>query len=304
MFEALPLVVEAPGELSTLFAAADVAAKQWDLPQPSLIRIGANAVFACEGTILRIGRATTSMERALRFAERLAATGIRVAMPARRGSIELDNGLSVTAWQRIEADPNAAVDWRIVGEMVARVHAIDPATVDHPLPFCGDLPWWDVDAMMSEVDADVVDDVARTGMRQCLDAHGWWVEACRSEPMSLCHGDVHPGNVLVDSGGPVLIDWDLLCVGPAEWDHAALSRWTDRWGGDPGIYEAFDAGYSAVAADRVDTVVCAAIAEMRLLVATLMRLRWARADPAHASEATSRLAYWRGDPDAPVWLAQ
>ncbi len=304
MFEALPLVVEAPGELSTLLAAADVAAKQWDLQAPSLIRIGANAVFGCGDTILRIGRATTSMERALRFAERLAAAGIRVAMPARRDSIELDNGLSVTAWQRIDVDPSAPVDWQIVGAMVARVHAIDPATVDHPLPFCGDLPWWDVDTLMSELDADIVDGAARTGMRRCLDNHGWWVEASRSEPMSLCHGDVHPGNVLVDSGGPVLIDWDLLCVGPVEWDHAALRRWTDRWGGAPGIYEAFEAGYSAVAANRVDAVLCAAIAEMRLLVATLMRLRRARADPAHVAEAKSRLDYWRSEPDAAMWQAQ
>ena len=34
-----------------------------------------------------------------------------------------------------------------------------------------------------------------------------------------------------------------------------------------------------------------------------MRLRAGRADPAAMPEAQLRLAYWRGDPDAPTWTA-
>ena len=47
-----------------------------------------------------------------------------------------------------------------------------------------------------------------------------------------------------------------------------------------------------------------AIAELRLVAATLMRLRAGRHDPAAMPEAQRRLAYWRGDPDAPTWRAQ
>jgi aminoglycoside phosphotransferase (APT) family kinase protein len=37
---------------------------------------------------------------------------------------------------------------------------------------------------------------------------------------SLCHGDFHPGNVLVTDGGPVVIDWTNASRGPAMADFA------------------------------------------------------------------------------------
>jgi hypothetical protein len=43
---------------------------------------------------------------------------------------------------------------------------------------------------------------------------------------------------------------------------------------------------------------------MRNVVATLMRVRAGRTDPAAAAEAQRRLRYWRGDTDAPQWTAQ
>jgi Ser/Thr protein kinase RdoA (MazF antagonist) len=89
----------------------------------------------------------------------------------------------------------------------------------------------------------------------------------------VCHGDVHPGNVIQSADGPVLLDWDLLCRGPAAWDHAPLMTWTERWGGEPGIYEAFAEGYGR--SMRGD-LVAQAIAELRLVAATLMRLLAAR----------------------------
>jgi hypothetical protein len=41
-------------------------------------------------------------------------------------------------------------------------------------------------------------------------------------PATLVHGDVHPGNVLVDAGQPTLIDWGSTRVGPAALDLANL----------------------------------------------------------------------------------
>ena len=42
-------------------------------------------------------------------------------------------------------------------------------------------------------------------------------------PPALLHGDVHPGNVIVHAGRPVLIDWGNSRVGPAALDLANLA---------------------------------------------------------------------------------
>lgn len=297
MFEPAPLVVEAPSDVATLVEAAERASAEWGLPAPSLVRIGSNGVFTAGDVVLRVGVATAPMGVALAFAERVSALGVRAARPARRDWLEFPGSLSVTAWQRIDFDPGAAVDWERVGAMIRVVHSIDPETVDHPVPFCGDFPWWDFAALL---DAASYDPPAHRLLTELVERHRWWYPAARGAVPTLCHGDVHPGNVLVAVDGPVLIDWDLLCVGPPEFDHAALTTQTDRWGAAPGIYEAFAAGCG----EPVDPAMLEALSELRLVAATLMRLRRARVDPFAAPEAERRMRYWRGDPDAPVWEAQ
>ena len=80
-----------------------------------------------------------------------------------------------------------------------------------------------------------------------------------------------------------------------------MMTWATRWGGLPGEYEAFAAGYGQ--SMRGDGQ-AEAIAELRLVAATLMRVLAGRRDPAAAAEAERRLRYWRGEPDAPQWTAQ
>ena len=77
--------------------------------------------------------------------------------------------------------------------------------------------------------------------------------------------------------------------------------WTERWGGEPEIYETFASGYGR--SFRADPV-AEAIAELRLVAATLMRVRAARTSPDALAEAEARLRYWRGAIDAPQWHAQ
>jgi Ser/Thr protein kinase RdoA (MazF antagonist) len=127
------------------------------------------------------------------------------------------------------------------------------------------------------------------------------VIASRSQSGVVCHGDVHPGNVLQTADGPVLLDWDLLCHGPAGWDHGPMMTWTERWGGAPGIYEDFAEGYGESLRGQP---LAEAIAELRLVAATLMRVRAGRADASAMPEAERRLRWWRGDPGAPTWQAQ
>ena len=117
----------------------------------------------------------------------------------------------------------------------------------------------------------------------------------------VCHGDVHPGNIIQSANGPVLLDWDLACHAPAAWDHAMLLTWSAVWGGDSSAYERFAAGYGQSLADDP---LAPSLAVMRNVTATLMRVKAGRTDSAADAEAQRRLQFWRGDPAAPSWNAQ
>lgn len=293
-----PFVVEPPGDAVRVRRLAEHAASVWGLPEPELMRVGMNALYvAGDEVVIRIGRPTSDPGGALRLAELLRAHGIRVPTFVRAAAI-IDGPLAAMAIAREHTA--GEIDWPSVGEMVARVHAIDPSTIDpfYPVPRCTTFPWWQFDGLLADV-ADLLDDTARRGIIEAIMRHREWPARAASRWV-LCHGDVHPGNVLATAGGAVLIDWDLLCRGPVGWDHAPLLTWAERWGGEPGLYERFATGYGASL--RSETT-AEAIAELRLVAATLMRLRSGRSDPAAAVEAEQRLRFWRGDPDAPAWQA-
>jgi Ser/Thr protein kinase RdoA (MazF antagonist) len=184
--------------------------------------------------------------------------------------------------------------------MIAALHALPPPVDAAVLPWCGDFPWWRFDQFAAPILAEL-DAEAAAGLERALHRHAGWVAAARSGPLVVCHGDVHPGNVVATDTGPVLLDWDLSCIGPAAWDHAPLMTWSERWGGAPGIYDAFAAGYGR--SMRGDEL-AESLAELRLVAATLLRVRAGHDDPAAAAEAQQRLRHWRGDPDAPPWNAQ
>lgn len=293
----LPFVVEPAGDPALAAEAAAAAAHRWRLPDPVLIRSGMNALFAAgDDVVLRVGRPTAEPRAAVWLAAELARHGIRVPRHTRPDPYVHPPFAVFAVVRERSVGP---VDWRGVGEMVARLHRIDPRLVvgHHPAPPCSSFPWWDFDRLLDDV-GDLLDRPARRGIEAALHRHRGW--ASRGERIVLCHGDVHPGNVIQTADGPALLDWDLLCVGPIGWDHGPLMTWTERWGGEPGIYDAFAAGYGRSL--RGDPV-AEAVAELRLVAATLMRLRAGRHDERAATEAAARLRYWRGDPDAPAWRA-
>lgn len=273
---------------SEVHAAAMAAARAWGYPQPELLRHGMAGVFAAGAdVVLRVGPARAA---AVAPAEELLAAGVRVPRPLRHEQFA-HGAWSVTAVERVHAE--GSIDWEAVGEMVARVHGLPVRA----LPWCGEFAWWQFDDVLGDVAADI-DDVALAALRDAVRRSTPLLDAARHGPLVVCHGDVHPGNVVPTRAGPVLLDWDQVCLGPAAWDHAALLTWTERWGGEAGMYEAFSAGYGrSVRGDRL----AEALAELRLVAATAMRVRAGRADPAAAAEASRRLRWWRGEPDAPAW---
>lgn len=286
--------------MTDLAKATDVAtraAAHWGLDPPALVRAGMNAIFRAGDEVLRVGTPTVDPQVSLELAGVLCATGLRIAMPQRDDAF-VDGDIVVTAWERLvpTADP---IDWRSVGEMVRLVHALEPADVPagYPLPAPTSFAWWDFEQLFDET-GPLLDDAAEAGLRAAVDRWPRWREMRGGV---VCHGDVHPGNVVMTQRGAVLIDWDLLCIAPPGWDHGPMMTWAARWGGRPGGYERFAAGYGR--SMRGDPS-AEAFAELRLVAATLMRLKASLRDPAARPEAERRLRFWRGDPDAPPWHAQ
>jgi hypothetical protein len=276
-------------------ALAAAAARRWGLPLPALVRAGMNSLYvAGDEAMVRVGPSSFGAMAEAAWLGLVSAHGIRV--PRLLHDIVEYDGVCVAAIQRVH--PSGVVDWREVGAMVRRVHGIDPNDVPG-LPSCIDFPHWRIEAVLDDV-GELVDPSALDGMRRCLQRWDGWRGAAL-EASVVCHGDVHPGNVLPTADGPVLLDWDLRCMAPAGWDHSALLTWSERWDGEPGMYESFSEGYGRSLRGEW---MAEAFAELRLLVATLMRLRASRTSPTAAAEAERRLAYWRGDSDAPRWQPQ
>jgi len=260
-----------------------------------------NALFAVTGEpiVLRVGHATAPASAGHALVGGLIEAGIPTPAPVAGWSLDI-GGFAVTAWERVRR-ARRAVDWEAVGATVRAVHRLEPSTLpeDYPMPSPAAFPWWDFAALLADVGGEI-DEPARGGLEAAIERNDWWRDALATDAV-VCHGDVHPGNVLAGPRGPLLVDWDLLCWAPPAWDHAMLTSYAERWGGEPGVYPRFAEGYGASFAGDPLTQ---ALAELRNVAATLMRVRAGRTDAAAAAEAARRLRYWRGERDAPAWQAQ
>jgi hypothetical protein len=291
-----PFVVTPPSSHPDAVEAAFAAARWWGLPSPTHLRTGMNALFtAGDDVLLRVGHVGAAGSAAVELYDVLAENGIRTPRHLHRVPFEVG---AYTVFAHRREHHTGVVDWCAVGEMVERLHRIAPDEIPsaYPQPWCGSFPWWDFPFMLDEV-GGLIDDRALEAMRHTLAQDGRWPELVEDDV--VCHGDLHPGNVVQTLDGPVLLDWDLLCRGPRAWDHSPLMTWTQRWGGAGGVYESFAAGYGrSLRGDRL----AESLAKLRLLAATLMRVRAGQHSLDARQEAERRLGWWRGDSDAP-WNA-
>jgi hypothetical protein len=293
-----PFVDRPVVDLDAAAAVARRAAIVWRLPEPTLIRRGMNALYDAGDVVLRVGRSSGPALAGHALVAAMRAHGVPTINPIDGLAADID-GYGVSGWERVE-EIEAAIDWEAVGAAVRIVHTIpfDALPADYPVPAPTTFPWWDFEAIMRDV-GDELDARAAAGLSAAIDRNADWRERVSANAV-VCHGDVHPGNVLVASTGPLLIDWDLLCLAAPAWDHAMLTTYAERWGGDPAVYSAFSAGYGE---PRIDLDLARALGELRNVAATLLRVRAGRTDPSAAAEAEHRLEYWRGD-SAAQWRAQ
>jgi Ser/Thr protein kinase RdoA (MazF antagonist) len=279
---------------------AGVAARRHGIAHPPRpVRTGANHVFRAGDAVIRVAPQSADVSGQVALARWLASERFDVAAPL--ADPDLIGGAKLSVWRYVDADEGHSIDFEQLGEVVARLHRVDRARLKDvvALPFCGDAPWLAVEQNLATAEAANV--VGADGLaalrRECVALRGWQ-ERAREEGLVVCHGDVHPQNVLMRGDRVVIIDWDAICVGPPAWDHAALMTWAERWGGPAQAYRDFARGYGA---DLRESPLARELATVRLLAPTINMIISGATDPACATEAQVRMRYWLGDPDAPPW---
>jgi Ser/Thr protein kinase RdoA (MazF antagonist) len=260
---------------------------------------GANHVFRAGDVLVRVAPQSADVAGQVALARWLASEGFPV--PAPLADPEVLDGAQVSAWEFVSPDPHRPIDFEQLGDVVARLHRIAPGRLEDvvALPFCGDAEWLQVERLLDRAEAaGVVDAPGLAALRRAAAALGDWHEQARRAPPVVCHGDVHPHNVLMRGDQVVIVDWDAICLGPRAWDHAPLIPWAERYGGAPATYPHFARGYGA---DLRGSPLAQTLATVRLLAATLNIVVIAGAEPSLAGEARARVRYWMGDPHAPTW---
>lgn len=281
---------------------ADLTARRHGVKDPvQPLRSSTNHVFRAGEVVIRVAPPSSHVSSQVALARWLVSEGFPLAAPLR--DAEVVGGARVSMWAYIRPDESRPIDFRQLGEVVARLHQLEPARLSDvvPLPFCGDAAWLTVEANLAQAQASglVAADEAAALRRACDQLSGWYARARRAAHV-VCHGDLHPLNVVMRGHDVVIIDWDSICLGPAAWDHAPLMTWAERWGGAAGAYRDFARGYGA---DLRESSLAKELAALRLLAPTFNMVLKGASDPACAAEARVRLRYWLGDPAPPTWKA-
>lgn len=290
-------------ETRTAEAATRVASGRGLLGRVTLLRSGMNHVFRLGDIVLRVAPEEVGGQMHVELARRLLRAGLPAVPPL--GDAVVVDGLVVTIWEHIDQPPEVEIDYEQLGDAIARVHRLGPELLpsQFSVPWVGQADWLQLEAVYERAAAtDVVDQDDLAVLAAECQALADWQDRARGEPGVICHGDVHPQNVLMRPDGRIaILDWDSLCVAPAAWDHAPLLTWEQRWGGAPGTYESFASGYGA---DLRGSSLAQFLARVRLLAPTLNKIVQGADDPERAAEARRRMRYWHGDPHAPPWQPQ
>jgi Ser/Thr protein kinase RdoA (MazF antagonist) len=263
------------------------------------LRTGANHVFRAGDVVVRVAPRSVDVSGQVGVARWMVSEGFPVAAPL--GEPAVVGAAKLSLWEYVDADDRRPIDFEQLGQIVARLHRVAPTRLKDvvALPFCGDADWLAVEQNLELAEAaNVVDADGLAALRgKCATLRGWQSRA-RRDVLVVCHGDIHPQNVLMREDGVVIIDWDGICLGPAAWDHAPLMTWAERWGGAAETYPDFARGYGA---DLRESSLAQELAALRLLAPTINMIIKGATNATYAAEAQTRMRYWLGDPYAPTW---
>jgi aminoglycoside phosphotransferase len=286
---------------ATVAASADLAARhlarELSLPEPALLRRGGNAVYQAGDTVLRVSPDRVSAERQRRLAEWLAARGYPV-MPA--VSAHDVAGLDVSLWQRV--DNTGRPDMAVVADALRRLHQEARAAVElvwgSPLKPMFPSEFDKVRERLTEPAAWEV--FYTTGLSAAVAALDDVEERLRADTrVVVVHGDMQPTNLLAGRDGTWLIDFELLCVAPALWDLAKIAMFAERFDADGFWHHALLELLGRYG--DIDRELLTAWTTFALVATTAGCVAKRAARPELGEEASCRLRWWAGEPDAPVW---
>ena len=190
--------------------------------EPQLVRSGANHVYVVDDIVVRVARSDVDVGLHLAVGRWLQENGVPVPEPV--GSGELD-GNRYSVWEYIQPDNSSIVDFHQFGTAIRALHEVDlGGLADFDLPWCDEPNWLDIERnLVLARAAKVVPDEDVDLLQAQANRLRSWGDRCRAAAVHVvCHGDVHPQNVLMRDGRAVIVDWDTICLGPPQWDHAAL----------------------------------------------------------------------------------
>jgi Ser/Thr protein kinase RdoA (MazF antagonist) len=178
----------------------------------------------------------------------------------------------------ISGRPPEASDWPAIVSEAARL-ATAPARVIPTLQWPPDVPDDRTRAVLGEP-------LARAFVQRCAAAARAIDTLGRGAPLALSHGDLQPGNVVIDRDNRAwLIDLEYACRAPREWDPAKLVILARRFGDPPTVRELLPA-WGHLEQGRLAQCVAA---QEALLVAWLARMA-AQGTAGAAREARHRAA--------------
>lgn len=273
-------------------AASDVA-HRLGLPEPKLVRANEASLWRAGNVALRVAPQGTGAKLIL-LAKIMMAHEIPTTQPVFDAPYLL-SGLEVTGWRWVnEISRHEAVPWRLVGSTVRRLHRISLDAVDAAGVSLDSVQ--QVESLRIRRRLNILAGHVETDLLSLLQAEAERYFAVLEELSAgstevILHGDLNPGNVMVSTDGPILIDWELARIGPPHWDHVPLLIHVRRFGVPPGIYHDFAAGYQETYERHPLTE---AMCRLRELSITLGQLRRSviGSDPQDQAEAERRVQYW------------
>lgn len=211
-------------------AAQAVAARHGlDSARPTVLHHANNVVVRLNPSpvVAKVSRSTAGgwhkLEQEVAVARHLMEAGAPVVGPSPElpAGPHVCDGFAVSFWRHQPHDAGAAACGRVLAETLADVHS---ALADYAAPLASYL-----DRRVKRTGDALVDPryaaVLGTRDQTFLEAEYSRIvsdlESRRLDSRPL-HGDPHRGNFLVGREGCLMVDFESVCVGPAEWDLSAL----------------------------------------------------------------------------------